>query len=212
MSVYTWFQLILVCLLGAMSPGPSLALVVTNTISRGRKYGIATGLGHGIGIFLWAFLTAAGVARIIVETGILLTVVQLLGACYLLYLGVRTLTENTNSPVKQTNANSISSKIISRSAVEGFLISLLNPKIALFFLAIFSHFVQPNAGWAETGLMGITAGLIDASWYSAVALTITKPGIIPFLQIRENTLHRIIGGFFIFLAVYLLIILVRNFL
>lgn len=212
MSIHTWFQLILVCLLGAMSPGPSLALVVTNSIGRGRKHGVVTGLGHGMGIFLWAFLTASGIARIIVETGILLTVVQLLGACYLIYLGVRTLIENTNLPLKQTNASSISSKIISRSAGEGFLISILNPKIALFFLAIFSHFVQPNAGWVETGLMGITAGLIDASWYSVVALTMTKSGIIPFLQIRENTLHRIIGIFFIFIAVYLLIMLIRNFL
>jgi threonine/homoserine/homoserine lactone efflux protein len=195
-----------------MSPGPSLALVVTNSIGRGRKHGVVTGLGHGMGIFLWAFLTASGIARIIVETGILLTVVQLLGACYLIYLGVRTLIENTNLPLKQTNASSISSKIISRSAGEGFLISILNPKIALFFLAIFSHFVQPNAGWVETGLMGITAGLIDASWYSVVALTMTKSGIIPFLQIRENTLHRIIGTFFIFIAVYLLIMLIRNFL
>jgi threonine/homoserine/homoserine lactone efflux protein len=195
-----------------MSPGPSLALVVTNSIGRGRKHGVVTGLGHGMGIFLWAFLTASGIARIIVETGILLTVVQLLGACYLIYLGVRTLIENTNLPLKQTNASSISSKIISRSAGEGFLISILNPKIALFFLAIFSHFVQPNAGWVETGLMGITAGLIDASWYSVVALTMTKSGIIPFLQIRENTLHRIIGIFFIFIAVYLLIMLIRNFL
>ena len=54
MDVDAWLKLVLICFLGALSPGPSLALVLNNTIARGRLYGISTGLGHGFGIGLSA--------------------------------------------------------------------------------------------------------------------------------------------------------------
>ena len=65
MDIDSWLQLVAVCFLGAISPGPSLALVVNNTIVRGRSFGVATGIGHGTGIGIWALLTAAGIAKII---------------------------------------------------------------------------------------------------------------------------------------------------
>jgi len=212
MSATIWLQLFLICLLGAMSPGPSLAVVGTNTLSKGCMHGISTGIGHGFGIVLWAFLTAAGIAKIVVETNIMLILVQLLGASFLLYLGIRTLIDKTKTdlPIFKQNKNPAPSYLISRAAGEGFLISLLNPKIALFFLAIFSHFVQPDSEWSEIASMGIMAGIIDAAWYSFIAITIARSGIIPFIKIHERLVNRIIGGFFIFVSLYLFITLTRN--
>ena len=57
-------------------------------------------------------------------------------------------------------------------------------------------------------MMGIMAGFIDAVWYLAVAITITKSGIIPFLKLREKTVNMVVGGIFIFISIYLLISLV----
>ena len=210
MNTSIWLQLFLICLLGAMSPGPSLAVVGTNTLSKGRMYGISTGIGHGFGIVLWAFLTAAGIAKIIIETNTMLILVQLLGASFLLYLGIRTLIDKAGLPIFQQNKNPASSYFIYRAIGEGFLISLLNPKIALFFLAIFSHFVQPDSEWSEIASMGIMAGIIDAAWYSFIAITITRSGIIPFIKIHERLVNRIIGGFFIFVSLYLFITLTIN--
>ena len=209
MSTFIWLQLSIVCLLGAISPGPSLALVTTNTITKGRMYGVLTGLGHGVGITLWAFFTAIGVAKLIVETEILLISVQFLGSFFLLYLGIRTIYAKDNSNLETLNGSLNRSSMIYSASGEGFIISLINPKIALFFIAIFSHFVQSSADWLTIGMMGIMAGFIDAVWYSAIAITITKSGIIPFLKLREKTVNMVVGGIFIFISIYFLISLVR---
>jgi len=208
MSTFIWLQLSVVCLLGAISPGPSLALVTTNTITKGRMYGVVTSLGHGVGITLWAFFTAIGVAKLIVETEFLLISVQFLGSFFLLYLGMRTIYAKDNFNLETLNGSFNRSWTIFSAAGEGFIISLVNPKIALFFIAIFSHFVQSNADWLTIGMMGIMAGFIDAVWYLAVAITITKSGIIPFLKLREKTVNMVVGGIFIFISIYLLISLV----
>ena len=208
MSTFIWLQLSVVCLLGAISPGPSLALVTTNTITKGRMYGVVTSLGHGVGITLWAFFTAIGVAKLIVETEFLLISVQFLGSFFLLYLGMRTIYAKDNFNLETVNGSFNRSWTIFSAAGEGFIISLVNPKIALFFIAIFSHFVQSNADWLTIGMMGIMAGFIDAVWYLAVAITITKSGIIPFLKLREKTVNMVVGGIFIFISIYLLISLV----
>ena len=60
-----WLQIAFICLIGAVAPGLSFGLVVTNTISRGKLYGVATGIGHGVGICWWAFLSAIGIVKIL---------------------------------------------------------------------------------------------------------------------------------------------------
>ena len=89
MEFGTWLQIAFICILGAVSPGPSLAAVVTNTTRNGQIYGVSTAIGHGIGITLWASATAVGVAEAIVYNSYLLTGVQYLGACLLGFIGVR---------------------------------------------------------------------------------------------------------------------------
>jgi len=204
MEITSWLQIVLVCFLGAVSPGPSLALVVGNTIAQGRIYGVATSLGHATGIGMWAFLTAVGIAEVIVETSGLLVGVQSLGACLIAYIGFRTLIAGNGLAVRQIDTRPTPQKIVFRAAGEGFLISLLNPKIALFFIAIFSHFVHPDLGWIQIGLMGITAWLIDAGWYITVALTLTSTGMNQILKDRAKVISIISGTFLILIALYLL--------
>tara|TARA_B100001971_G_scaffold107066_1_gene98462 strand:+ start:889 stop:1194 length:306 start_codon:yes stop_codon:yes gene_type:complete len=90
-----------------------------------------------------------------------------------------------------------------QGAVEGFLISILNPKIAIFFLAIFSHFVEQHMGWTATGLLSITAASIDAGWYVAVTLTLTTAGMIPLLQIHNSAITKTSGTLLILIGLYL---------
>lgn len=61
----SWLQLTGICFLGAMSPGPSLALIVNNSILHGKYYGLATSLGHGLGIGFWSFITVIGITELI---------------------------------------------------------------------------------------------------------------------------------------------------
>jgi threonine/homoserine/homoserine lactone efflux protein len=204
MDIESWFQLVAICFLGAISPGPSLALVVNNTIVRGRAFGVATGLGHGTGIGLWALLTAAGIAKIIVGKSGIMLVLQSLGACLIGYIGFRTIMVGDVTLVKQKNAQSTGSETLIRGAGEGFLISLFNPKIALFFLAIFSHIVRSDSSRTEIVLMGTTAALIDALWYVSVALMLTGSDIGRILEDRAKIISIASGLFLILIALYLL--------
>ena len=210
MDITSWLQIVLICSLGAISPGPSLALVVGNTIDRGRMYGVVTSLGHGTGICLWALLTTVGISNLIVEMLALLATVQLLGAFLVAYIGFRILTSGNHLSESQSVRKIYHSGILLRGAGEGFLISLLNPKIALFYLAIFSHFVHPDSSWTETGLMGITAGVIDAAWYITVAVILTGVGATRISQYVENIIRKITGSLLILIALYLLVTTLLN--
>ena len=210
MNVESWLQIVVICFLGAISPGPSLALIVTNTLAGGRAYGVSTSIGHGIGIAIWALLTAFGISGLIVDKSNILLALQFAGACLLIYIGFRTIIASKRVLTVNDHTNPIVSAALLKGASEGFLISILNPKIALFFLAIFTHFVQPESGWAEISFMGILAGLIDGCWYAFVALMLTGTNLIQFLRNRENTINRISGGLLIIIAGYLLIKVIQN--
>ncbi|MBN19460.1 MAG: hypothetical protein CL758_08320 [Chloroflexi bacterium] len=203
MSIDVWFQLVIICLLGAMSPGPSLVLVVNNTFVGGKTYGIITSLAHGLGIGIWAFLTAIGVSGLLVKESNLLVSMQFIGLVLIAYIGFRTLFANNELLFSQSNTKAIASRTLLRGAMEGFLISILNPKIALFFLAIFSHLVQADSKWAEISLMGVAAAIIDASWYALVAIILTESNIGSILKKRSKVVSKIIGAFLVFISIYL---------
>jgi len=209
MDISSWLQLTVVCFLGAVSPGPSLALVIGNTLSRGRSYGVATSLGHAIGIWWWAFLTAVGVAALIALNSAVMTVLQALGACLLGYIGLRTVMARNNASDPPTNVANPAAWL--RGAVEGFLISLFNPKVALFFLAIFSHLVGENLTWIEIGLMGIITAVIDGLWYVFVALIVTTAGVGSLVQAKQNAIAVVSGVILVMIALYLLVTTLRSF-
>lgn len=210
MDLTSWFQLAVVCLLGAISPGPSLALVVGNTLSGGRIYGVVTSLGHAAGIGCWALLTAVGVAEVIVYKSGILLALQSFGACLLGYIGFRTLSARDDFFLPQIDVQPTGPRMLLKGIGEGFLISLFNPKIALFFLAIFSHLVRFDSSWAETGLMGITAAVIDALWYVFIAMILTGTGVTKVFRGREMAVRRISGSVLILIALYLLGVMIQG--
>jgi len=204
MDMTSWFQLVVICFLGAISPGPSLALVIGNTLAGGRIYGVVTSLGHATGIGWWALLTAVGVAEVMVDKSGILLALQSSGACLLGYIGFRTMIARDDLSVLQIDAPATDPGMLLKGTGEGLLTSLLNPKIALFFLVIFGHLVPSDSSWTETGLMGITAAVIDASWYVSVALMLTGTSLIKVFRGRETAIRMVSGMILILIALYLL--------
>ena len=173
MELTSWLQIILICFLGAITPGPSLAVVVTNTMNRGKMSGSVTGISHAFGIVIWAMLTVVGLSTIILNYETVLNIFQIIGACLILYIGYQTsITASKSVPSPKTLETLATNRKLTRAALEGFGISIMNPKIALFFLAIFSQFVDTGSNWVEIFIMGLTAGIIDGAWYTSVALAI----------------------------------------
>ena len=210
MDITYWLQIAVVCFLGAVSPGPSLALVVGNTIARGRIYGIATSLGHAVGIGLWAFLTAIGIAEVIVDKSGISLVLQASGVCLLAYIGFRTITAKDRLKFQQADPQLIYSKTSLKGFSEGFLISLLNPKIAIFFLAIFSHLIHVDSSLVETLFIGIIAAVIDGLWYIFVTLMLLGAGLLKVFQERETVILRGSGLILIVVSLYLLGAMVQD--
>lgn len=134
MTWSAWLPLALVCLLGAMSPGPSLAVVARHAFRGGVGDGIVCAMAHGVGILLWALLMANGLGVLLTEQPTWFYAVQLAGAGFLLYLGIRVLMSQSSAAVPVEELPGSSPDSSRRSAgLEGFVIALSNPKIAFFF-------------------------------------------------------------------------------
>ena len=198
MPLSLWLSMSLICIFGAMSPGPSLAVVVQNTLSGGRLQGVITGIAHGFGIVIWAGLTAGGIGLLITQQPTLFNGMRYAGAAILVYLGIRSLRSTAGAAKTLQSANNNPSASAAR---DGFLIAILNPKIALFFLALFSQFVRPEAGIGEKVVMALTAGGIDALWYIIVALLLSHSAILDRLRARARFLDRLFGLILIGLAI-----------
>ena len=98
MDLHLWLSLVIVCILGALSPGPSLALVIKNTLSGGQQQGYSTAISHGLGVALYAAITATGIGIIITQSPIIYALIKYSGAAFLVYLGVKSLlTQHNNS-------------------------------------------------------------------------------------------------------------------
>tara|TARA_B100000214_G_scaffold65673_1_gene43476 strand:- start:3778 stop:4395 length:618 start_codon:yes stop_codon:yes gene_type:complete len=183
-----------VCAMGAMSPGPSLAVVIRNTISGGRTQGIMTGVGHGIGFGIYAMLAVTGLSAILVADESKFELLQLSGAFVLLWLSYNMLTYVPSEGVKEHQSSG------RKGFVEGFLISFLNPKILVFLVAVFSQFIDPEMSQFDRIAMAFIAGIIDTVWYVLVAAVLS--GTIFIDKLRENStlIDRFIGTVLAILA------------
>jgi threonine/homoserine/homoserine lactone efflux protein len=120
-------------------PGPAVIYVVTRSLDQGRTAGIVSVLGVETGTFAYALAAAAGLTGLIAASEIGFTVVRYAGAAYLVYLGVRKLLEREEPADHLPSARS-------RLFLKGALVQLLNPKIAIFFLAFLPQFVDSSRG------------------------------------------------------------------
>ena len=199
-----------ICLLGAVSPGPSLALVTGNTLTRGRSYGISTGLGHAVGIGIWALLTVIGVANLALFHENLSLGLQVSGATFLAFVGLRNLRSSlvklSESPKRPNERFSLAY----RGLFEGFAISLFNPKVILFFAAIFSHFTHTESSWTENTVMALMAAGVDAAWYTTVAWLVSGATLTVLANKSWMYLQRIAGALLLVISVYLMIVVLTD--
>ncbi|MEX0431571.1 LysE family translocator [Spiribacter insolitus] len=207
MTFAAWLSLLAICLLGALSPGPSLAVVIRNTVNRGRGAGITTALSHGMGVGGYALATSLGLATVIAAQQALFNAITLAGSAYLLWLGAsamrggraagsdgRPVPPGPGPDAGRQPAGGIA------AARDGFTIAFLNPKIALFFLALFSQFVSADAGVVEVAILAGTATVVDAGWYALVAIGLTATGTTTWLRRHGVWIERITGAALVFLA------------
>ena len=200
MTLSAWLSLALVCLLGAMSPGPSLAIVVRHSVTSGTRAGVICAFSHGFGIFLWAALMVSGLGVLLLAQPTWFDGLRALGAGFLLYLGCRALMARGGDSANAGEANSGGGKAERKAAREGLVIALSNPKVAVFFAALFSQFIQPDATLRAQFMIATTAAVIDALWYTVVALLLSRPAWSGRLMQHGGLLDRGFGVILIMLS------------
>ena len=192
MTPEAWIALATVFCLGAMSPGPSLAVVLRNTLAGGRTQGVMTGVGHGIGFGIYAFLAAGAFATAIsihetAETGL-----KWAGVCILIWLGYTFLSHARNGPSESLDEEHKEAKN-KQGFIQGFSIALLNPKILAWMLALYTPFIEDNVSLETLLGMGALGMTIDGTWYVTVAMVLTTGGRVEKLKSISHIIDGAMG-------------------
>ena len=200
MTLITFVQVFTVCLLGAMSPGPSMAVVINNAIFKGRYNGILTSIGHGIGIAVYATFAVLGLGLIIKTNIFIFNGLKILSVIFLIFIGLKSIfnKEKLNLEKKDIKKNTI-------SFLQGFSISILNPKILVWFIAIYSQFMSTDNELLFNIYLVSIAGIIDACWYIILSLAVTTASALSFFQTKITLMQKVQGFFFVALGLGLLI-------
>jgi len=151
-------------------PGPGVLYVVARSISQGRRAGLVSVLGLSAGVLAHIAAAAGGISAVLLASAAAFDIVKTLGAGYLIYLGIRTLFARRASVSIVASTPRSSHRLF----MNGVLVSVLNPKIAVFFLAFLPQFVEPSQGPVQRqilllGLIYITLALITDSAYALLA-------------------------------------------
>ena len=198
MDIKSLIGMSFVCAMGAISPGPSLAVVLRNTISGGRTQGVMTGIGHGLGFSIYAFIAVMGLSSLLFANEDIFHLLQWAGALVLIWLGFNMITHNQPVLSKENEGSGY------RGFLEGFLIAFLNPKILVFLVAVFSQFINPDITNTGRLIMAMMAGIIDTTWYVLVAAVLAGTSIIDKLRLNAVIIDRSIGIVLLMLAILLI--------
>ena len=171
MTFFIWSQFAIVCIAGAMSPGPSLAIVIRNNVNFNRLAGILTSIGHGLGIGVYATLAVLGLGLILQTNQTIFMIIQIIGLVLLFLFGLMFIFQKNKQDKKEEKQNQIN------SFLQGFTIAIINPKILIWFTAVYSQFIVIDASFYFNTILVLTASLIDAIWYIIVSILVTGYGL-----------------------------------
>ena len=200
MSLVIFFKVFSMCLIGAMSPGPSMVVVINNAIFKNRYHGIITSIGHGIGISIYAVFAVIGIGMIIKTDLILFNSIKIVSIIFLIYMGVKSIFNKKSIDFENKNF-----KGGATSFFQGFAISILNPKIFIWFIAIYSQFMSEKNDFLFNAYLVITAGIVDSIWYIFLTILTTSSVSLNFVKKNNYVLNKITGYIFILIGVALFV-------
>lgn len=151
MEFHTLLLFTVACLSINLIPGPDVIYIVSNTMKGKMASGLKAALGLGVGYFIHTLAAYMGLSAIILSSALAFTIIKYLGAAYLLYLGIMSLKSMWQGQSKlSVSDNSVRQHNIFK---QGVIVSVLNPKVALFFLSFLPQFIDLSAGSADMQLL-----------------------------------------------------------
>src|ERR1700729_1142875 len=156
-----------------LTPGPAVLYIVARSVEQGSIAGLASVCGITTGTLVHVLAAGLGLSALLTSSALAFSVVKFVGAGYLIYIGARRILSRTDTPAAQIE---LPRRSLARLYRDGFVVNLLNPKTALFFLAFLPQFVDPSRGAVAfqitfLGLLFTLMGLISDSLYALAAGT-----------------------------------------
>ena len=184
----------------AVVPGPAVAYIVTQSIDQGRRAGLVSALGVASGGLVHVAAATVGVSALIASSATAFTVVKLVGAAYLIAVGIRRILAGDSEEVERRALRAPLARIYR----QGVIVNILNPKTALFFLAFLPQFVDPERGavWPQVAVLGIvfaTVAVLSDMTYALVADAIA--GRIRRTGTGAKVRRWLTGGIFVALGI-----------
>jgi len=194
---------IIIHLLGVMSPGPDFLLVLKQSFSEGRKSALYTSIGIGLGILVHVILCVFGLGILISNTERIYGFLLALGSIFIIYLGIQSLLDDKISLINvKKNKDSFQQ---SNSLIKGFLTNILNPKATLFFLSVYSLVIDETTVYIQL-LYGLWMSFATICWFSFLSFLLTANILSSRLEKFNNLIKKIMGIVFILVGVRILII------
>ena len=203
MTIFLFFQIAFVCLLGAMSPGPSMIVVINNAIFKNKIHGIITALGRTRNRDLTSF-AVLGIGILIQTNLMLFNLQKIISICFLFYMGIQAILKKNQLEFKQNNIAESG-----KSFFQGLSISILNPKILIWFIAIYSQFMSLNNDIYFNLWLILIASIVDALWYILLVNLVTLKGVHDQIKRNLQFMSKIIGFLFLLISIILIVDLVQ---
>lgn len=155
-----WVLVVLACIAGAVSPGPSLMLVMRHALVSPRA-GLICAWAHACGVAVYAGIAVTGLALLLSAQGWIMTLLWALSALWLFYLALASWRSDMSVSERAPPRH--------RAARDGLIMALANPKVMVFFMALFAAAIPADAGPTERGLAVLVAFMVDGLWYALVS-------------------------------------------
>lgn len=190
-------------LLAVMSPGPDFAMVLKMALVNGRSSALWGSLGVALGILVHVLYSIIGIALVISQSIVLFNTIKLLGAAYLVWIGVKALrskpASSSEDPLVSQQPEAVGMQPLEALRV-GFVTNVLNPKATLFFLSLFTQVIGASTPlWLKTAY-GIEMALATFAWFAVVSIVMTRPLVQKrFIKIKHHV-DRVFGGLLVALG------------
>jgi RhtB (resistance to homoserine/threonine) family protein len=184
-----------------LTPGPDVLYIVSNALRAGARTGVVAGLGITAGCFVHVFAAAVGVSALLAASATAFTVLKWAGAAYLVWVGLRLLVVRAPAQVADLRVLAAAQVPASLWSVfrGGFLTNVLNPKVAIFFLAFVPQFIAPDAPHKALAfvllgtLFNVNSVAINSGWALAAAWLARRDAV----QRGMHWLDRVAGAMFV---------------
>ena len=193
----------LVHFLAVVSPGPDFVMILRNSLLFSRRSGIYAAIGLGLGICVHVAYSLAGIALVISQSVLLFNIVKLLGASYLIYIGIKSLRAK-RSDVKHLGTVEEKADLTKWQAIRtGFITNATNPKATLFFLSLFTLVIEPTTPLIVKFVMGVEMAVVTALWFALVAVLVSHRIIRNRIASVQHYVERFMGGILILFGIKL---------